>query len=722
MNTSDNNESFDQDFLWLFGKIEYPAICLSLNHHIIDVTPSAETLFSVSKKDVLHRPISALVEHLGLKITLVHHEVKTHTVNIYPSDSRITSNTDEIKSILRLYWQVKSKIDADKRTVGIIIFAEERTDLKYLDRLYHVVNGKEEPYYNSTKGFAENIKIYLENIIACMPGSIYWMDRNCIYLGANDNCAKLLGLTSRQEVVGKTYEDIERITKWMHKKTASWKRDDQEVIKTGKSKLNIEEPPIVFPDGKIVYYLTNRVPLFDAKKNVIGMVGVSTDITEHKLMETALKKAIKRAEKAEHEQQQLLIRMNLEITGQKYDKTKTPAEYVKNMMEYLENIIACMPGNVFWMDQHDTCLGCNDNFAQFIGLPKKEIIGMTYEKMKQTAKWMAGQTRTWQQDDAEIFATGKPKINIEESSMLLPNGRQVLYLTNRVPLFDDKRNVIAVVCVSLDITDRKKAEQALHEAIIREEVQEEKIKTAQSLGGAVAHELRTPLRSITSTISGISKFLPRLIESYQLACRAKLPVENIQPRHLAILKNTLDSIKHETNFANMIIDMLLMNIREIKISPEELENCSAVACIDEALQRYPFSANEKQLIHWQQPNDNNDFNFKGKKLLIVHVLFNLIKNALYHIAKAGKGEVSIWLEHNDNDSEKINTLHFKDTGTGIPNEVLTKIFDHFFTRTHGGTGIGLSFCKMVMNGLGGNIICQSVEGEFTEFLLTFPTM
>jgi len=54
--------------------------------------------------------------------------------------------------------------------------------------------------------------------------------------------------------------------------------------------------------------------------------------------------------------------------------------------------------------------------------------------------------------------------------------------------------------------------------------------------------------------------------------------------------------------------------------------------------------------------------------------------------------------------------------------MLPKIFDRFFSSTHHGSGIGLAFCKLVMQAYGGNITCQSQQGEFTEFVLSFPVV
>ena len=145
-----------------------------------------------------------------------------------------------------------------------------------------------------------------------------------------------------------------------------------------------------------------------------------------------------------------------------------------------------------------------------------------------------------------------------------------------------------------------------------------------------------------------------------------------------------------------------------------LETCSIADCVSQALDRYPFkSSKERTLI-----TTVGDFQFLGSPLLMQHVLFNLIKNALYVIATAQKGEISIWVEQDD----KFNYLYFKDTAAGMNHQQLSQLFNHFYTTTFMGTGIGLSFCKLVMNGFGGTIKCSAEEGKFSQFILCFPVI
>ena len=253
----------------------------------------------------------------------------------------------------------------------------------------------------------------------------------------------------------------------------------------------------------------------------------------------------------------------------------------------------------------------------------------------------------------------------------------------------------------------------LEELKAQERTKEEKVKMMQSIGASIAHELRTPLRSVVSGVSGIEKFLPVLLKSYDLANKAGLVTEVIRPQQIELLSKVLCNLKTEGASANTIIDMFLMKIRGTIIDASGLRLLFIAECVNEALQRYAFQGSEKKLIVCDIAND---FQFKGDAILVVHILFNLLKNALYYVASARKGEIYIRLENSENE----NRLYFKDTGKGIAKDVLPHIFNRFYSKTEGGVGIGLSFCKMAMEWMGGDITCQSIEGEYTEFVLCFP--
>ena len=138
----------------------------------------------------------------------------------------------------------------------------------------------------------------IQSLITHLPGNVYWMDKNCIHLGCNDNILKMIGIT-REEYVGKTYEELAKIAGWNKGETNFFKSADLEVLKTGQPKFNIEEPPLKHKDGRILHYLTTRVPLKNEAGEITGVAGISIDITSRKIMEEDLKAAKIAAEAGE---------------------------------------------------------------------------------------------------------------------------------------------------------------------------------------------------------------------------------------------------------------------------------------------------------------------------------------------------------------------------------------------------------------------------------------
>lgn len=235
----------------------------------------------------------------------------------------------------------------------------------------------------------------------------------------------------------------------------------------------------------------------------------------------------------------------------------------------------------------------------------------------------------------------------------------------------------------------------------------------QTLAATIAHELRTPLAGIEQGISGVTNFLPILIDAYEQAQKANLPVKRIRAQQQLALKEVLPAIRRQVTRANMFIDMALMNLRDGGINTHEFETFSILDVLEKSIERYPFQPREASLINVDY---GQDFEFEGIEIYTIHVFYNLIKNALFFIHAQNRGEVFIHTEI----TGQWNKLYFKDTSKGIPEEVLPHIFGRFFSQRDSGTGVGLAFCRMVMESYNGYISCRSQEGEFTEFTLLFP--
>lgn len=247
----------------------------------------------------------------------------------------------------------------------------------------------------------------------------------------------------------------------------------------------------------------------------------------------------------------------------------------------------------------------------------------------------------------------------------------------------------------------------------KSKLEAEKFEALQSFGATVAHELRTPLNAIQNGVAGVKVYLPGLIDTYKKAREASLSVDHIRADQLLGLEKCVNNIEAESNLANITINMLLTNVRQSKLAQSEITVFSASELIEQALVRYPMHTEQQNLIH---VNHEHDFIIQGDKELLIHVFFNLLKNALYFIEATQKGDITIWFDSD----ETTHRIHFKDTGQGIAPSDLPHIFERFYTRRYHGTGIGLAFCKTAMHLHKGNIICRSILGEFAEFIISFP--
>lgn len=249
--------------------------------------------------------------------------------------------------------------------------------------------------------------------------------------------------------------------------------------------------------------------------------------------------------------------------------------------------------------------------------------------------------------------------------------------------------------------------------IRQEQLFEEKSAALAMLSATIAHEMRTPLSGVRASIGGVDSYLPELIAAYQYAHEhnaEQFPV--IRNDVLETLSDTGPRVKSMVDQANHVIDLLLVNLSNRHLDPSRFALCSVRECVEEALEQYPFRRFEQDKVQFIC---NTDFQFIGSKSLLVYVLFNLLKNALYSLESAGKGTIRIDVISNHSG----NYLIFEDTGLGIEEDILPLIFDGFFTTRNNGTGAGLAFCKRTMQSFGGDINVSSRLGESTRFTLEF---
>lgn len=236
-----------------------------------------------------------------------------------------------------------------------------------------------------------------------------------------------------------------------------------------------------------------------------------------------------------------------------------------------------------------------------------------------------------------------------------------------------------------------------------------------ALASYMAHELATPLASIATAAEGLVRYLPALMEGYRHPELAHQPAA-IPTNLLSVLEKAPSVIQESVNRSRMLVRLLLMNAGPGGAESEPLERLSVAQLVADALGSYPFTGDQRDQLRVE----GHDFSVSGPPTLLIHVLHNLVKNALDGIHAAGRGSLRLgFIPGRD-----WNRLTVTDTGAGIEPASLPHIFDEFFSLKGPGrgTGMGLPFCRRVMNNLGGEIACRSVLGEYTQLELRFPPL
>ena len=375
----------------------------------------------------------------------------------------------------------------------------------------------------------------------------------------------------------------------------------------------------------------------------------------------------------------------------------------------LAEVLEQLPEHIYWKNKDGIYLGCNTANWKDFGLKSlTDCIGKTDYDI-----YPKEEAEPLRQVDLEIMRTGKPQI-VEEGDL------NQLYLSHKAPLRDCNNQIVGILGTSIDITNAKKAEmERLAETVAaktKAQVEAEMRRAVTVWSGSIAHDLRSPLSTVDEMASIILDFLPILLNSHQMAADAGLPVEflhDYQRKYLTEIPTELQKITQEMNQS---IDAALTSLNSTvsgAFSPKDWVSCEAWKCISRVLQDYPFIDEQRKKIHYKQ---SYHFTFLGNPILFIRILSNLIKNSLYQIEKNQRGEIFISAE----DADSMNIMRFRDTAIGASPEIVAHLFDGYKSNTEGGTGVGLASCKLAMQSMGGDITCHSVEGEYIEFVISFP--
>jgi PAS domain S-box-containing protein len=531
----------------------------------------------------------------------------------------------------------------------------------------------------------ENLVTYYENIIDLIPGVIFWKDTKGAYLGCNKELLKIRNLTSKDSIIGKNDYDIftpdEANRLW---------QNDQLVILTGQT-IQIEES-IKNSKGEQETYISTKRPLRNADSQIIGLLGMSANITSRKENEDKLVYEKEIFEQVYDTGLKQLARISKEVTGQEVDLNIPIEDHVLNIRSYLENIISCLPGLVFWKDQNGIYLGCNDGMMKWRGAKvKSEIVGKSdYEIFTEKEAILL------RENDRKIMQR-KEIISVEET-VVMANNQTITYLTNKVPLLSASGKAIGILGISLDITDKITAEKSLS---VAKDVAERASRSKSEFLANMSHDLRARLHGILGMSDVLEKELYATPHS----------------EHIKTMREA------GNNLLEMIEDILSFSELDAQEKSLSKKNFCLPDLLTQSIAMFSYSTSEKNLSLLHKGFEELPQYVLSYPKAIKRIINNLLNNA---IKFTETGSVKLTAIISEQKQQDYLILSITDTGIGIPKNQLTAIFEKFTRATpsyegkYKGVGLGLSIVKEFVQKIGGKVTVKSKINQGTEFTVQLP--
>jgi len=286
-------------------------------------------------------------------------------------------------------------------------------------------------------------------------------------------------------------------------------------------------------------------------------------------------------------------------------------------------------------------------------------------------------------DDVEVFKNNINKMFSTKQSYSIEFRIQHkkgdwLYMESRcMPVKGENDSIEHIVIISRDISERKKSEEIL--------LQSEKLSIVGELAAGVAHEIRNPLTTIKGFIQ-LYKKENRMIEYNDLILSELERIEIITSELLSLGK------PQAVQFNRINIEELIQSTIEF-LAPQALLN------------KIQFELECKEL----------NLQVFGEKNQLKQVLLNIIKNAMEAMASGGVITIGV---QKTLDGECLLTI--KDQGHGIPEEILPRLGEPFYSLKEKGTGLGLMICHKIIKQHNGKITYKSKVNEGTVIGITLP--
>ncbi|MEI6314090.1 MAG: response regulator [Syntrophus sp. (in: bacteria)] len=361
----------------------------------------------------------------------------------------------------------------------------------------------------------------------------------------------------------------------------------------------------------------------------------------------------------------------------------------------LSGLLASIPDIVFFKDKKGAYLGCNPEFARFVNRDIPGIVGATdYDLFsKEIADFFREQDRI-------MMEQGAPRHN--EEWIEYPDGVHVLVDTLKAPLRDVEGQVIGILGVSRDITERKRAEKEAIETLQQLQetkdmvIQFEKYAAVGRFAAGVAHEILNPVSIISSRLQFLEE------ENLEESARENLRVSREQLNR--IVKISRDLHQSATKQPGVLVGGDLRRVIEMGLQMTERR-------IKEDHVQVEYDP-PPEVIPVQMERDR-----------VVKVIVNLILNACDAMNGNHIKRLIVTVQYLREAGKNISILLIiADNGSGIPGGNLDRIFEPFFTTKDPGkgTGLGLSVSKGIIQEHGGTIHGANNDMGGASFIVELP--
>ncbi len=365
---------------------------------------------------------------------------------------------------------------------------------------------------------------------------------------------------------------------------------------------------------------------------------------------------------------------------------------IQRSEEKYRGIIENMNLGMLEVDMDETIRYANQSFCEMSGWDLEEIIGKDANRL-----FVQGDYTNLMDNKKEL--RGKGVSDAYEMATRNKRGEPKWWLISGAPLRNEKNQYTGSIGIHLDITQQKELEKDLVEA---REAAEESSRAKEAFLANMSHEIRTPMNGIV----GMTRELFR--------------TELDEPQRFY-----LDTIRSAADHLLVVINDIL-DLSKIEAGKLSIENVpfQLSETVHQACQVMQPRAEEKGLQLSIHIDDQLASHHRGDPHRLNQLLLNLLGNAIKFTEK-GCIEVGAHMESSKHGWQEV-ILRVKDPGIGMDADYLDKIFDPFSqqdrstAREFGGTGLGMSITKQLVELMNGSIAINSQKGVGTEVLLRIP--